>query len=181
MLEDRWLIWKLRNGREDGLIRAYSKYKDTLLRVACALCRDTCQAEDVVQDIFVALAESAGRLRLDGNLRGYLMRCLVNRVKNLKTAKGSKPTVPLNEEMVVYDRRSNPEQWVVLDEQIQRACQALSQLPDEQRLVIGLYVYAGLKFRDIAELEQISINTVQSRYRYGLEKLRILLEGEVKP
>ncbi len=37
-----------------------------------------------------------------------------------------------------------------------------------------------MKFRDIAKLQQTSINTVLSRYRYGLERLRSMLDGEVE-
>jgi len=47
-------------------------------------------------------------------------------------------------------------------------------------VVIALHLHGGLKFKQIAGLQKTSINTVQSRYRYGLEKLRFLLNGEVK-
>ncbi len=158
MLEDRRLIWKLRNGREEGLVRTYGKYKDMLLRLACVLCPDTGQAEDVVQDVFVALAGSVSRLRSDGNLRGYLIRSLINRVKNLKTAKHCQTMAPLSciDEVSVENMR--PDQWVILDEQLQRVVQALAQLPEQQRTVVALHVQAGLKFREIARLEQVSIN-----------------------
>ena len=69
MLEDALLIWKLRNGREDGLVRTYGKYKNYLLKIACVLLDDRQGVEDAVQDVFVALAESAHRLRVDGNLK----------------------------------------------------------------------------------------------------------------
>ena len=53
-------------------------------------------------------------------------------------------------------------------------------MPEEQREVVLLRLKSGLKFRDIAKLQQTSINTVLSRYRYGLERLRSLLDGEVE-
>ena len=40
---------------------------------------------------------------------------------------------------------------------------------------------AGMKFREIADAQDVSVNTIQSRYRYGLEKLRSLLDGKVTP
>ncbi|MBC8470996.1 MAG: sigma-70 family RNA polymerase sigma factor [Planctomycetes bacterium] len=86
MIEDMLLIWKLKNGQEQVLVRTYVKYKNYLLKIAYALVNNSEQVEDVVQDIFVSLAESAPRLRLDGNLKGYLVRSLINRVHNLKKA-----------------------------------------------------------------------------------------------
>jgi RNA polymerase sigma-70 factor (ECF subfamily) len=179
MIEDRLLIWKLRNGREDGLVRTYGKYKNYLLKIAYALLDDAQQVEDAVQDVFVALAESSHRLRLDGNLRGYLVRCLINRVQNIRKARSTRPGVPLSEVNERCADEKRPDQWVILDEEHRRAHNALRQLPESQRVVIALHVHGGLRFKQIAGLLKTSINTVQSRYRYGLEKLRFLLNGEV--
>jgi RNA polymerase sigma-70 factor (ECF subfamily) len=173
------LVWKLRNDREDGLVRTYSKYKNYLLKIAYALLDDGQQVEDAVQDVFVALAESSHKLRLNGNLKGYLVRCLINRVHNMRKARSSCPTQPLSEvkEPCSYDNR--PDQWVILDDEHRRVHCALRQLPESQREVIALHVRGGLRFKQIAHLQKTSINTVQSRYRYGLEKLRFLLNSEV--
>jgi len=180
MIEDTLLVWKLRNGREDGLVRTYSKYKNYLLKIAYALLNDSQQVEDVVQDVFVALAESSHRLRLDGNLKGYLVRCLINRVQNIQKARSACPALPLSEIKEPCSHDDRPDQWVILDDEHRCAHRALCQLPESQRVVIALHVHGGLRFKQIASLQKTSINTVQSRYRYGLEKLRFLLNGEVK-
>lgn len=180
MLEDTLLIWKLRNYREDGLSRTYDKYKNYLLKIAYALLDDSQQAEDAVHDVFVALAESAHRLRMSGNLKGYLVRCLINRADNMKKARGGRQGLSLSQTNEPCSADGRPDQWVILDDEHKRVHAALSQLPESQRVVIALHVRGGLRFRQIAALQKTSINTVQSRYRYGLEKLRFLLNGEVK-
>ena len=55
---------------------------------------------------------------------------------------------------------------------------ALAELPYEQREVIVLHLHGELRFREIARYQGVSTNTVQSRYRYGLDKLRTLLKQE---
>jgi RNA polymerase sigma factor (sigma-70 family) len=180
MIEDALLVWKLRNGREDGLVRTYSKYKNYLLKIAYALLDDIQEVEDAVQDVFVALAESCHRLRLDGNLKGYLVRCLINRVQNMQKARSARPAMPLSEVNEPCSHGDRPDRWVILDDEHRRAHSALCQLPESQRVVIALHVHGGLRFKQIARLQKTSINTVQSRYRYGLEKLRFLLNGEVR-
>jgi len=58
---------------------------------------------------------------------------------------------------------------------------ALEQLPYEQREVVVLRTRGRMTFRAIAELRQVSVRTVHSRYRYGLDKLKTVLNGQVKP
>ena len=62
----------------------------------------------------------------------------------------------------------------------QQVASALDELPYQQREVIILHLHSGLKFKEIANFQQVSVNTIQSRYRYGLNKLRSVLDGEVK-
>ena len=52
--------------------------------------------------------------------------------------------------------------------------QALRQLPDEQRETVFLKIWSGMTLLEISEMTEIPLNTVASRYRYALEKLREL-------
>ncbi len=67
------------------------------------------------------------------------------------------------------------------DEELRRLADALATLPYEQREVVVLHLKGDLTFRAIAAVQGTSINTIQSRYRYGIDKLRSLLNGEVEP
>ena len=178
MFEDQRLIWHLKTGREEALVRIFEKYRRYLLKIAYGLVTEASQAEDVVQDVFVSLVRATASLRVDGNLRGYLVRCLVNRVADLK--RGRRPVPQPGSEAANVDR-DQPERWVLQDEAMVRVDEALGRLPDDQRVVITLHIRGGLRFREIARLQGVSINTAQSRYRYGLAKLRRLLDGEVEP
>ena len=68
----------------------------------------------------------------------------------------------------------------IRSEQLQKVSRALTDLPYEQREAIVLRLHGDMRFRQIAKLQKTSIKTVQSRYRYGLDKLRSILNGEVK-
>ncbi|MHC4743865.1 MAG: sigma factor-like helix-turn-helix DNA-binding protein, partial [Planctomycetota bacterium] len=76
--------------------------------------------------------------------------------------------------------RRNPRQWAVLDEQLTLLSNALQELPYEQREVICLRMEMDMTFRRIASRQETSVNTVKGRYRYGMAKLRSLLNGEVE-
>ena len=55
----------------------------------------------------------------------------------------------------------------------------MARLPYEQKEVVMLHLHGGMMFKHIAKSQHVSINTVQSRYRYALDKLRSLLNGEM--
>ena len=180
MLEDKLLVWELNRGRKDALRRIYDKYRDDLLRLAATLLNDISAAEDIVQDVFVSFAESAGEFRLRRNLKGYLTTCVANRARNMNRAAQVRATSGLNE---VYSTTSNaggPVRWIIRNEQFDRLSNAISLLPHEQREAVTLHLQGQMKFREIAKLQDVSIKTVQSRYRYGLEKLRSAFNSEAE-
>ncbi len=181
MLEDKRLIWRLKRGQDSALVRVYAKYKNLLLKLACGLVRDTAAAEDLVQDVFVGLAESVDRLQVNGSLKGYLIQSLLNRTRNYHRAMEVRRDGNPGTESPVAPEETRPEQWVLHHERLQHLHRALDQLPLEQREVVTLHLRAELTFREIARLQNTSINTVQSRYRYGLEKLRALMSSEFEP
>jgi len=187
MIEDKLLIWRFKRGSSDALCRIYKKYKDNLLRLASALLNDTSAAEDIVHDFFVSFAQSPEKLKLNGSLKSYLATCVVNRVRNAnktrrqQSALGRLPaeTAGLNEAQSAVSNSKRPEQWIIDSEQLRQLNNALTQLPQQQREVIILHLQGEMKFKAIAELQGVSINTIQSRYRYGLDKLRSILDSEV--
>lgn len=180
MIEDKLLIWKFKRGSSDALCRIYQKYKGNLLRLASALLHDTAAAEDIVHDCFISFAQSSQRLRVNGNLKSYLAASVANRARNWNRARQRRATASLNETRQIVSSLRRPEQWIIYNERLAQLNNALAQLSYEQREVIILHLQGGMKFRAIAELQGMSINTVQSRYRYGLDKLRSILDSEAK-
>ncbi len=175
-LEDRWLVRRFNAGDAGALRRIYEKYKSDLLSVARALLNDASAAEDVLHDVVVSFASQAGRFVLRGSLKGYLAICVANRARNVnrqgarlelsKRAESRRMQADASESALDGERRS-------------AVVAAMEQLPEAQRRAVALHVLGGLRFREIAQQSDESINTVQSRYRYGLKKLRSLLNGQV--
>jgi RNA polymerase sigma-70 factor (ECF subfamily) len=179
MIEDELLKWKFKRGSQDALRRIYEKYLNHLLTFAIALLNDPGAAEDVVHDVFVSFAESAESFKLRGNLRSYLTTCVLNRARDVIRANQRRP-VRLNGSESIISDIDGPDQAILGSERGEQLNHALARLPDEQRLVIVLRLKANMKFRDIAELQNVSINTIQGRYRYGLDRVRSILNGEVE-
>lgn len=176
MLEDKILVFKCRQGSPEALCRLYEKYKDYLLTLAKALLTEKSDAEDVVHDVFVSFAQKADQFRFTGSLRAYLAAC----VRNLAIDKLRARKNTLDSSRLPVPKISDPQRLAMESEQLNRLRLAIAQLPYDQRETVVLYLKGALTFKQIANLQSASVNTVKGRYRYGLDKLRTLLNSEIE-
>ena len=179
MIEDKMLFWQLSSGKSDALRRIYEKYSNELLGLAVCLSDDKAIAEDVVHDVFVSFAQRARQLRLKSSLKGYLLTSVANRIRSLKRTQ-PRQTISLEHVDIFLSETNPPDSRLISAELSEKIGRAIAELSYEQKETIVLHLQSGLKFRQIAKSQNVSISTIQSRYRYGLRKLRSLLDGEVE-
>ena len=174
------LLNRRRYRREDILRGLYERYRDSLLILAIALSNDVNTAEDAVHDVFVAFARTLNDFRLTGSMRAYLAKCVANRVRDLMRATRNRVrTLDPELDCPAAPELNDPGQLIVCNEQLQLLRSALAQLPPDQREVIVLRVHGQMRFGTIARSLGISVNTVKGRYRYGMNRLRSILNREI--
>ena len=172
MSEDRQLLKDLQRGETAAWRRIYLKYKDDLLTVARSLVCDINTAEDCLQEAFVSLVSD--RCKVRGNLKGYLLSCVVNRARDHLRKRTTQSNCQVNMQAERVDV-TEPTDVAAQDDEMKIVIRSLETLSSEQREVIVLHLQGDMKFHQIAAMLDMSINSVQSRYRYGMEKLRQLL------
>ena len=180
VLEDKLLIWKLNRGDEEALCRIYEKYRDNLVRIAAGLVNDVSIAEDMVQEVFLTLVHSSERHEIRKNLKGYLTSCIINKIRNLNRKKLTQNPVSLDDIEPAISTLKTPDECVGYGEECRKLYSAIEQLPYEQKETVILHIQGRMKFKEIAELQGTSIKTTLSRYNYGLNKLRSLLNSEAE-
>jgi RNA polymerase sigma-70 factor, ECF subfamily len=148
------------NGSE--IEELYQRHGPALLLFAIAMTGERSSAQDAVQQVFARLLERGLGDVVDA--KAYLYRSVRNAVLN--EAKAQQRHVALDEDTPWFDllNRNASEELTLRH--------ALRALPSEQRQVVVLRIWCGLTHAEIAALLEISANTVASRYRYALEKLR---------
>ncbi|MEA3226516.1 MAG: RNA polymerase sigma factor [Planctomycetota bacterium] len=177
---DKLLVTRCKRGSRDALRRIYEKYRDSLLILAIALSHDVSLAEDAVHDVFVAFAQNVASFELTGSLKAYLARCVANRVRDLmRTNRSRAKALSPEQARPVGQSLNEPSQLIACNEELRLLSSALAELPYEQREVIALHIHGQLRFMVIAKSLGISVNTVKGRYRYGIQKLRSILNGEI--
>jgi RNA polymerase sigma-70 factor (ECF subfamily) len=179
MLEDYKLLWKLKGGDTESLRRIYAKYKDRIYTISFALLNDPIAAEDVLHDVFVTFARNVTRLHFYDSPKIYLAQCTINRSQDILRSKMYK---------VVEVRNAADKTPVDTDTQTDIAeydntmsvFEVLNQVPLPQREALVLRLNAELDFKQIARVTQVSLNTAQTRYRYGLEEFRSVMNRQVE-
>jgi len=178
MQEDKRLIYRLKKGDNEALRIVYEKYKGDMMAIAASILQNDSEAEDVLHDVFVSFAGAVGGFELYGSLRNYLVTCVINRIRNQFRKRKERRGGEQSDE--IHSFSEEPGRLLILDEESRLINDALSRLPVEQREAVVLHLKGNMKFREIAANQGVSISTVQGRYRYGLEKLRLVLNGELR-
>lgn len=167
------LLLQVGQGDREAFARLYGLTRGAVYALALALLRDAHEAQDVAQDVFVKVWESAPAYRSRGAPMAWLLT--VTRNLALSRLRQSGRQVVLDEEtwnaLPAADPEVSPE-----DRQVLQA--ALDSLDGGERRIILLHAVTGLKHREIARLLELPLSTVLSKYHRGLKKLRSLLKGE---
>lgn len=183
MLKDARLLRKAKRGCRESMRSIYEMYKDDLLTLANALLNDIGASEDVVHDVFVSFAQSLDKFQIKKSLRAYFVTCVRNLARDrirMRSRRLDKLIKHRQSESAKAEVDS-PCKITLQKESNLLIRDAIEQLPYDQREVVVLRIRADLTFKEIASIQSVSINTVQGRYRYGLNKLRSILEVHCGP
>ena len=148
--------------------RLYEARADQLILYGRALGLSHCEAEDVLQETFLALLEMA---EPPSEPAHYTVRSFRNRALNYRRSLWRRLTRELESHR--WFERSSGE-----THEERAAMRCLETLPAEQREVIVLKIWHRHTFETIGAMLELSPNTVAGRYRYGLQKLRVCMKGE---
>jgi RNA polymerase sigma factor (sigma-70 family) len=179
--DEQRLFGMLQQGDPTALRCLYERCKDDLLTVAGCLLGDRAAAEDCLHDVVVSFAAKAPEIRLRGTVKGYLVACVANRARDELRRRARHVSLSgAEEDWELPAAGADPAAAMEAYEETARLQKALAELPYEQREAITLHLHGELTFREIAQLHGISINTVQSRYRYGITRLKELLSPRLE-
>lgn len=178
-MEDKLLIYRLKAGSPEAMKRIYEKYENYLFTIALNLLRNPAAAEDTIQEVFMKFIKEIDNFKLRKNLKSYLATCTANKARDhLRKLKQHQSTNIY--ENTKATKAESPAKLVIQTETLKKLAGALASLPYEQREAVTLRQTADMKFKAIAAIQNVSTKTVISRYRYGIRKLRSILNGEVQ-
>jgi RNA polymerase sigma-70 factor (ECF subfamily) len=144
----------------------YDKHGPALVAYACSFVTDAAAAEDVVHQVFLRLL--SGPVQTPDVPVAYVYRAVRNAALNAR--RSVRRDTPVDADNSVFERRDGNREAALA---LQRA---LTELPEEQREAVVMRVWSGMTLEEVAAATGAPLNTVASRYRYALEKLREKLQ-----
>ncbi len=180
---DYELINRFIKGEQSCFEELIHRHKNKVFAYINLYIRDQALAEDIFQDTFLKVIQSvkSGRYYDNGKFISWVMRIAHNliidhfrRIKQMNTVSND------DYESDIFNSKKFAENNIE-DDMIKRQVQKdirkmISQLPDDQREVVILRHYAGLSFKEISEITEVSINTALGRMRYALINLRKIMD-----
>jgi len=145
---------------------------------------DSRDAEDILQDVFYALVQANRLVMPIDHVTGWLFRVARNRITDLFRSRratafadpGSANEDDAAWEDLLLSPDAGPEALYVRQVLLDELASALDELPDEQRAVFVAHEFEGRSFKQIAEDTGVSVNTLLSRKRYAVLRLRERLQ-----
>lgn len=177
---DAELIHAYVHGHEDALTVLINRYKDKVYTSVYMLVKDKYLAEDIFQDTFLKIIKTIkeGRYSEQGKFLPWAIRVAHNLCMDhfRRTRQQIPVTLPDGEDISYIFGASDLVADSIEKRQVHNSVRRLvEELPEEQREVIVLRIYADLSFKDISDLTGVSINTALGRMRYGLINLRKMI------
>ncbi len=151
------------------------RWQDRIFRFICRYVGSTEDARDLTQDTFTKAYANLGRLSDHGRFSSWLYKIALNECRMRFRKNQNVVAVPFVDEHAGSDA-TDPERDLVTKERSRVLRRAFIDLPEEQRAVIVMKEYQGLKFQEIADVLEVPISTVKSRMYLGLKTLRRLME-----
>ena len=165
------LLTRVAAGEQEALGELYHRTRSAVYALALSILKNAHDAQDVTQDTFVRVWDSAPQYRAQGSPMAWILTIARN-LARMKLRQGTRQ-VELDEEQweaIPADAPGiTPEDRHLLQE-------ALSVLNDEERRVVLLHAVSGLKHREIAALLELSLAAVLSKYHRALKKLKVFME-----
>lgn len=172
------MVERSSKSRSDELRRWYEQHGAALVAYASSILGDRGRAEDALQQVFFKLLK--GKMELAVPAKPYLFRAVRNTA--LSMMRRSAYQVPLDDELREGgalehgSKERYRDSWFEAPTELSywssKLESAIRELPPEQSEVLVMRIWGEMTFDEIAAVLDISINTVASRYRYALAKLR---------
>jgi RNA polymerase sigma-70 factor, ECF subfamily len=168
-IDDAALLTGMEQHDENAIEELFRRYSSIVYSVALRVLRDSNQAEDVLQEVFLQLWRSpASFLQERGSLGGWLL--VIARNRAIDVLRRRKLTHPIEE--VVLASPINVADEAERNTMMLKVQQAIAALPEEQRKALELAYFEGLSHTEIASRTGDPLGTVKTRIRQALISLR---------
>lgn len=185
-LDDRYLVQLYKDGNETAFKTLLIRHKDKIFRFIQMKVRDSDLSNDIFQDTFIKVVNTikSGSYNEEGKFLPWVMRIAHNLIidhfrRNSRVRMISEASSSSSEFSILTNiscSTKNIEDQITSKELLDQMVVLVDYLPKTQREIVNMRIFHDMSFKEIAEFENISINTALGRMRYALINLRKLID-----
>ncbi|MDR9365502.1 MAG: sigma-70 family RNA polymerase sigma factor [Balneolaceae bacterium] len=175
-MDDSALVEQIQRVDQQAFTVLMERWQTRIHRFAFRFFADVDEASEITQKTFIKVYQKVDTLDEPGKFSSWIYRVANNLCLDELKRAGRRKSSPLEAWVEQMEASQTPAKKLETKELGEVLQKALLTLPDEQRVVIILKEYEGMKFREIAEILEEPENTVKSRMYYGLKSLRRVLK-----
>jgi RNA polymerase sigma-70 factor (ECF subfamily) len=173
-VDDTTMLTRIGQRDENAMEAIFRRYSGPVYSVALRVLRDTGQAEDILQEVFLQLwRKPAAFVQNRGSLGAWLV--VIARNRAIDVLRRRKPSDSVDD--VVLTSPINVADEAERNIALQRVRGVIANLPEEQRRTLDLAYFEGLSHTEIASRTGDPLGTVKTRIRQALITLRKALEA----
>jgi RNA polymerase sigma-70 factor (ECF subfamily) len=178
---ERKLVERIQAGDREAFERLLDAYETRVYRLALRFTNSIPDAEDVTQEIFLAVYKGLAQFRGNSALGTWIYRIAMNHCLEFRR-KRKLEYLPYDEELALpsLDWRDDPHQSAGRNELSEKVEAALNCLSPLHRDVIVLHELQGMTYQEVAATLDVPVGTVKSRLSNAFRRLRDLLGGYVR-
>lgn len=175
LLNDLQILEKLKERDPLAYNQLFDKYYMPLCVYSLKYCDSFSSAEDIVQDLFVKIWDEKLYMKFENPVSPYLFKSVKNNTLQL-LKKESRYQFDDIESMVNNLMEEEPLDFATLEEEKKKLFDQVEALPEKSKEVFKAIVLENMKYKEVAEHLDISVNTVKTHYARALKQLRFKLD-----
>ena len=172
------LIEEIKKGDQVAMNALLSQWYSRICQYAYRYTGDKSLSKEICQQTFITVFKKLNQLENPAKFRPWVFSIVINCCKNHYRSLKYHDTLENTYVSKMVSIEPNAHERLVKAEKVEQLKKALQKIPNDQRTVIILKVYEGMKFREIADILETSENTVKSRMYYGLTALKKTLVND---
>jgi len=175
---DEKLVARFRNGDMGAFRSIYDSFSQPLYRFAYSYLKDSFEAEEIVQDVFLKVWENRKYIDIQKSFKSYLYRITVNKIFNELKHRVVKQKYEKHLLNIDHQANETPESSIQFEELNKNLELLLTKLPEQQRTIFIMSRWKGLSNAEIAQNLSLSIRTVENQIYRAAKFIKLHLSDD---
>ena len=177
--EQRIILQKIAKGDQESFKKLFLSFWNRLFHFAFAIVKSKDSSEEIVEDVFIKIWKSRENLARIENIKVYLYTAVKNTSLNYISKKAKESiTEPFDHIDIELSESQDPEKIMITSEMFSRLKEAVDTLPPRCKIIFKLIREDGLKYKEVAEILNISVNTIDAQMAIAVKRIALSFRSE---